>query len=180
MGIQQEKEIIDGCIKGRREAQKLLYDHFAAKMLALCFRYCDSVEEAEDVLQEGFIKVFSHIAEFKGQGAFEGWVRRIMVNTALNYLKKIAAYRFNEDLDELPEGQQPGVPPSDTLEAGFLIGKIRELPAGYRAVFNLYEVEGYSHNEIGKMLGISPNTSKSQLQKAKRLLRQKLEPYQHQ
>lgn len=179
MGILQEKEIIEGCMKGRREAQKLLYDHFAARMLALCFRYCDSVEEAEDVLQEGFIKVFAHIGEFRGQGALDGWVRRIMVNTALNYLKKIAPWRFNEDLDDLPDARQPGVHPSDAMDAAFVIEKIRELPAGYRAVFNLFEVEGYTHNEIGKMLGISPNTSKSQLQKAKRLLRQKLETYQN-
>lgn len=173
----QEKEIVKGCCKGRREAQQALYDHFASKMLGLCFRYCDSLEEAEDVLQDGFIKVFQHIRSFQGQGSLNGWIRRIMINTALNHLKKISDYRFHDDLDELPESLQPESENVFPMEVGELVGAIRSLPAGYRAVFNLFEVEGFSHKEIASMLGISVNTSKSQLLKAKRMLQEKLKYY---
>ncbi len=174
MVIHQEKSIVEGCCQGRREAQQKLYDHFASKMLGLCFRYCDSIEEAEDLLQEGFIKVFRHIRTFKGDGPLESWIRRIMVNTALNYLKKIADYRFHDDLDELPEALQPESATSNQLEVKEIIDTIRKLPPGYRTVFNLFEIEGYGHKEIAAILNISVNTSKSQLLKAKRLLQKKL------
>lgn len=172
-----EKAIVEGCIEGNREAQKVLYDHFAAKMLALCFRYCDSVEEAEDVLQDAFIRIFTHIRSYRGKGSLEGWIRRIMINTALNHLKSISGHRFSEDIDELSENMQPSVRPAGDMEVKDLIEKIRELPPGYRTVFNLYEVEGFSHKEIADMLRISVNTSKSQLMKAKRMLQIKLDEY---
>ncbi|MFO7723792.1 MAG: RNA polymerase sigma factor [Bacteroidales bacterium] len=172
--MQNEKEIVEHCCKGRREAQKALYDHFAPKMLALCFRYCDSLEEAEDVLQEGFIKVFRYIGTFQGKSPIESWIRKIMVNTALNYLKKIADYRFHDDLDELPESLQPESGTVNTLEVKEMIEMIRTLPPGYRTVFNLFEIEGFNHKEIASMLGVSVNTSKSQLLKAKRMLQDKL------
>lgn len=173
----QEKEIVEGCCQGRRDSQQALYDHFAPKMLGLCFRYCDSVEEAEDVLQEGFIKVFQHIGTFRGKGSLESWIRRIMVNTALNYLKKIADYRFHDDIDELPESLQPEAEAASPMIVIELIDAIRSLPKGYRTVFNLYEIEGYEHREIASMLGISVNTSKSQLLKSKRILQKKLNYY---
>ncbi len=177
MVILHEKEIVEGCIKGKREAQRMLYDQFAARMLALCFRYCDSVEEAEDVLQEGFIRIFTHIRSFSGKGSFEGWIRRIMINTALNHLKSISVHRFSEDLDDLPGNLHPSVKPAGDMEVKDLIQKIRELPPGYRTIFNLFEIEGFSHKEISGMLKISVNTSKSQLMKAKLMLQSKLEEY---
>jgi RNA polymerase sigma factor (sigma-70 family) len=172
--MQNEKEIVENCCKGKREAQKALYDHFAPKMLALCFRYCDSLEEAEDLLQEGFIKVFRYIGTFQGKGSVESWIRKIMVNTALNYLKKIAEYRFQGDLDELPESLQPESEVNNHLEVKEMFDLIRTLPPGYRTVFNLFEIEGFSHKEIADTLGISVNTSKSQLLKAKRMLQEKI------
>lgn len=172
-----EKEIVEGCCKGRREAQRALYDHFASKMLGLCFRYCDSVEEAEDVLQEAFIRVFTSIHTFRGKGSLEGWIRKIMVNTALNHLKSIASFRFHEDLDDLAEAHQPESQQVNDMEINHLISVIKELPKGYRAVFNLFEIEGYSHQEIANMLGCTVNTSKSQLLKAKRMLQIKLNDY---
>jgi RNA polymerase sigma factor (sigma-70 family) len=174
MVMQNEKEIVENCCKGRRDAQKALYDHFAPKMLALCFRYCDSIEEAEDVLQDGFIKVFRYIGTFQGKGSVESWIRKIMVNTALNYLKKIADSRFHDDLDELPEALQPESETENTMEVQEMIEMIRTLPPGYRTVFNLFEIEGFNHKEIASMLGVSVNTSKSQLLKAKRLLQQRI------
>jgi len=177
MVLQHEKEIIAGCRKGRREAQKQLYDMYARKMLALCFRYCDTVEEAEDVLQEGFIRVFTQIGQYRSKGSFEGWIRKIMVNCALNYLRTSAAYRFTEDLSEVPDVSQPAEMPFNSMELSYVVEKIRELPPGYRAIFNLFEVEGYSHQEIGEMLCISANTSKSQLRKARKQLQEKLSDY---
>lgn len=170
----QEKEIIEGCCKGNRKAQKALYDHFAPKMLALCFRYCDTLEEAEDVLQEGFIKVFQSIRSLKKNRSLEYWVRRIMINTSLNYLKKIKEFRYQDDIDDMGEKDQPQTSIDKTLEVKDLLEMIKSLPTGYRTVFNLFEIEGYTHKEIGDMLGISINTSKSQLLKAKRVLEKKI------
>jgi RNA polymerase sigma factor (sigma-70 family) len=166
-------------MKGRRDAQKRLYDRFARRMLALCFRYCNSLEEAEDVLQEGFIKVFTCIGEYRRLGSLEGWIRKIMVNTALNHLRATEEYRFTEDLDGMPDGLQPAVMPGNTMETKHLISLVKSLPTGYRTVFNLFEVEGYSHKEIAKMLGVSTNTTKSQLRKAKQQLQLMLEREQN-
>ncbi len=166
----QEKEIVDGVRKGDRKAQQALYDHFAPRMLGLCFRYCDDAGDAEDVMQDAFIRVFRYIGTFTGEGSIEWWIRRIMVNTALNHLKKISASRYLSDIDDLPEGEQPAVAATATLEMDELLGLIRSLPPGYRTVFNLYEIEGYAHSEIAKMLRVSVNTSKSQLMKASRML----------
>lgn len=170
-----EKEIVDGCLRGSRKAQQALYDRFASKMLGLCFRYCDSIEEAEDVLQEAFIRVFQHIGTVRNEGALEAWVRRIMINTSLNYLAKIAEYRYHDDLDEIPEGSQPEAVTGGEMEVEELLSLIKSLPVGYRTVFNLFEIEGYGHPEIAAMLGISVNTSKSQLLKARRMLQRKLD-----
>ncbi len=175
MNGQHDKEILEGCKKGRRDAQKKLYDRFARRMLALCFRYCDSLEEAEDVLQEGFIKVFTCIGEYRGRGSLEGWIRKIMVNTALNQLRASISERLTEDLDVMPDGLQPAVMPGNTMETKHLVALVKSLPPGYRTIFNLYEVEGYSHKEIAEMLGVTTNTTKSQLRKAKMQLQEMFE-----
>lgn len=171
----QEKEMLERVRKGDRKAQQALYNHFAPRMLGLCFRYCDDAGDAEDVLQDAFIRIFRYIGTFNGEGSLDGWVRRIVVNTALNHLKKISQTRFQADVDELPEGDQPAVAAASTLELEELLCLIRSLPAGYRAVFNLYEIEGFSHAEIAELMGVSVNTSKSQLMKARRMLQKRID-----
>ena len=162
--------LVKDCLKGQPEAQRQLYEQFAESMLGVCYRYTKSVADAEDVLQEGFIKVFKNLHQFKFEGELGGWVRRIMVNTALNYLKKNS--RYQTDLS-FPENSMHPVSddnPEVTLQAKDLAELIRQLPAGYQAVFNLHAVEGYSHVEIGKMLGINEGTSRSQYARARALL----------
>ncbi len=169
-----EAEIISGCVKGNKKAQKALYDKYSAKMLGVCIRYFRSIDEAEDALQEGFIKVFNNIDKFRNEGSFSGWIHRIIVNTALNYHKSNLKHYYAIDYDEIQEAVEDTKLSFDNLSVDFLLKVIQSLPEGYRLIFNLYEIEGYTHKEIGEMLGISINTSKSQLMKAKRYLQKKL------
>ncbi|MFL5752303.1 MAG: RNA polymerase sigma factor [Bacteroidia bacterium] len=162
-----EEELIKGCISEKRECQKLLYQKFAGKMMAVCFRYCKNRQEAEDVLQEGFIKVFRSISKFQGSGSFEGWVRRIMVNTALEELRRRKNQLLTDDIDEIYVQPESDLRTEEKINAKELIRLIQELPAGYQLVFNLNVIEGYTHKEIGEMLGINEGTSKSQLAKAR-------------
>ncbi|HWY33146.1 MAG TPA: RNA polymerase sigma factor, partial [Nitrosopumilaceae archaeon] len=136
-------------------------------MLAVCLRYCKNREEAEDILQEGFIKVFKNITKFQYQGSFEGWIRRIMVNTALEELRKKRNRMITDDIDEMYSQPKSDMSIEGSINAKDLIGLIQTLPAGYQLVFNLYVIEGYSHKEIAEMLDINEGTSKSQLSKAK-------------
>lgn len=162
--------LIKDCLANRPAAQKKLYDEFAAQMLGVCYRYTKSMEDAEDVLQEGFIKVFKNLAQFKGEGELGGWIRRIMVNTALNYLKKNERYQaemsFSDNILHPVSHENPEI----NMNAKDLAALIRQLPAGYQTIFNLHAVEGYSHVEIGKMLGINEGTSRSQYSRARALL----------
>ncbi|RYY90245.1 MAG: RNA polymerase sigma factor [Chitinophagaceae bacterium] len=164
------RELVRNALKGRPSAQKALYDQFAPDMLAVCYRYTKSTEDAEDVLQEGFVRVFLNLHQYRFEGELGGWIRRIMVHTALNFLKKRAPYNsgFAFENDHLhPVAQEdPGV----TLDAKDLAALIRQLSTGYQAIFNLYAVEGYSHAEIGKLLGIQEGTSRSQYARARSLL----------
>lgn len=162
--------LVKDCIKGRPEAQRELYELFSESMLAVCYRYTKSVMDAEDVLQEGFIKVFRNIEQFKFQGELGGWIRRIMVNTALNYLKKNRNYQ--SDLAFLDNSLHPVSDdnPEVMMSAKDLAELIRQLPTGYQTIFNMYAVEGFSHVEIGAMLGINEGTSRSQYARARGLL----------
>jgi RNA polymerase sigma factor (sigma-70 family) len=169
-----EIELINGCKKGDKKAQKTLYDKYAAKMLGVCIRYFRNIDEAEDALQEGFIKIFNNIDKFRNEGSFEGWIRRIIVNTSLNYYKSNLKHYYGTDYEELEEFIEDDKLNFDNLSVAFLLKTIQDLPEGYRLVFNLYEIEGYSHKEIAEMLGVSVNTSKSQLMKAKRSLQKVL------
>jgi RNA polymerase sigma factor (sigma-70 family) len=158
---------------GNRKAQHELYHMFAPKMFALCMRYTSSRQEAEDLMQEAFIKVFRHLHQFTGLGNFEGWVRRIFVNTALEFLRKRSSWSDLEasDLKHLPSENRSvyeEIGLQDTLKL------IQSLSDGYRTIFNLYAIEGYSHREIAKMLNISEGTSKSQLSRAKAILQKSL------
>ncbi|MEM0942073.1 MAG: sigma-70 family RNA polymerase sigma factor [Bacteroidota bacterium] len=168
------KYLIDKSKKGSRKAQQQLYQRLTIPMMGVCLRYMKNQEDAEDVLVEGFYKVFKNLEQFSYESeiAFFGWVKRIMINESLMKLRKnkdIQMLAINEDLDE-----EVDISPLEDLSAAYLLKLIQTIPIGYRTVFNLYEVEGYSHEEIAGKLGISKGTSKSQLFKAKRLLREKL------
>ncbi|WP_462252705.1 RNA polymerase sigma factor [Ekhidna sp.] len=169
------KDLIEKSKSGDRKSQQLLYQRLSAPMMGVCVRYMKSKEDAEDVLLEGFHKVFKNLKKFtyESDNAFFGWVKRIMVNEALMKLRKnkdIRVLAISEDLD-----QEVDVSPLSKLETEDLLNAIRSIPVGYRTVFNLYEVEGYYHQEISDQLGISVGTSKSQLFKAKKLLREMLD-----
>jgi RNA polymerase sigma factor (sigma-70 family) len=167
-----EAELIKGCIRRERSAQKRLYEAFSSKMYTLCCRYVKDSMEAEDVLVTAFTKILDRIDQYKGEGSFEGWIRRVVVNEALTYLRRNRSMYVETELeaaDRDPDYQQI----SDHLEAEDLMNMIQELPSGYRIVFNLYAIDGYSHKEIAEQLNISENTSKSQLSRA-RVFLQKL------
>lgn len=162
-----DEEIVKGCINKNPIAQKNLYEKFSRKMMGVCLRYSENQEEAEDVLQNGFITVFQNIETFKSLGSFEGWIRKIMVNTALTNIRKNKKFKQNIELDSVTYM----LPSTNHVAEGFaandLLKLIKTLPPGFRTVFNLYAVEGYSHKEIGEMLNISEGTSKSQYSRAK-------------
>jgi RNA polymerase sigma factor (sigma-70 family) len=162
-----DEEIVDGCLKKNTIAQKLLYDKFAKKMMGVCLRYCDNQEEGEDVLQNGFINVFENISSYKGTGSLEGWVRKIVVNTALTSIRKNKKMKHNIELEQVEYTLASSNDMVDSFAVKELLKIIQTLPVGFRTVFNLYAIEGYSHKEIGEMLGISEGTSKSQYSRAK-------------
>jgi RNA polymerase sigma-70 factor (ECF subfamily) len=164
-----EKDIIKECIEGKRLAQKCLYDHFAGKMLGVCMRYAKDRAEAEDMLQEGFIKVFQNITKFKNEGSFEGWVRRIMIFTAINWFKH-RSRKFQEDLDVTGYDASFEDDIVGKISAKEIVALVQQMPEGYRMVFNLYAVEGYTHREISDLLGIAEGTSKSQYSRAKQYM----------
>lgn len=164
-----EAQLVRALRKDDPKAQRQVYDKYSARMLGLCFRYiCDDMA-AEDVMVEGFLKVFGKIDQFSGEGSFEGWIRRIMVNEALGYLrrqKRILEDTLSEEAVNFPDYTSA----DQHLEAEELLKLIEELPVGYRTVFNLYAIEGYAHIEIAQMLGVTESTSKSQLHRARALL----------
>jgi RNA polymerase sigma factor (sigma-70 family) len=176
--LQEISQIIKGCLAGNRRDQELLYRRHASKLYAVCLQYSGNDEEARDVLQEGFIKIFENLHNYKFEGSFEGWMRRITVNTALEkFRSKSNLYRV-DDIDTI---QEPGVDPDNEdyagLEAADLLGLIRELPPKYRMVFNLFAIEGYSHKEISKLVNISEGTSKSNLARARMILQRRVGSY---
>lgn len=164
------KQLIKECLKGNGTAQRLLYQEFAEPMLGVCYRYTKSFKDAEDVLQDGFVKVFNSLASFKYEGELGAWIRRIMVNTALNFLKKNKRYQdelvFTDNYLHPVTNQDPAV----LMEAKQIASLIRQLPAGYQTIFNLHAIEGYTHVEIGEMLGINDSSSRSQYARARALL----------
>ncbi|GHM98762.1 DNA-directed RNA polymerase sigma-70 factor [Cytophagales bacterium WSM2-2] len=169
----KETELIEGCLKQDRQAQQALYQRYAGKMYALCCRYVKDRMEAEDVLVMAFTKIFERIGQFKSEGSFEGWIRRVVVNESLTYLRKNKNMYLETDIEEAafePDYQRL----ENDLEAGDLLKMIEALPVGYRTVFNMYVIDGYNHQEIAAQLGISENTSKSQLSRARTLLQKRL------
>ena len=174
-----DPKIVEECIAGKRKAQNQLYHKFSGGMLGICLRYCKNLEDAEDVLQEGFIKVFRSIQTFRGESSIGAWIKRIMINTAISHNKKMS--RTGAGMTDILETDDFMEPESEEIvlqpiEPEKLIKLIQELPEGYRTVLNLYIFEGYSHKEISESLNITESTSKTQLFKARKFLRNKLEP----
>ncbi len=171
-------QLIKRCIKKDRAAQAELYGLYAPTMLGICYRYTKNREDAEDILQEGFVKVFQHMEQFQQKGVFEAWLRRIMVNTAISYLRKHSRYRNQlqvEDLTLHPVSQEQPAIQLDTKE---LIECIRNLPLAYQTVFNLYAIEGYDHQEIANLLDLNINTVRSQYSRARTILIQRIQQEQ--
>jgi RNA polymerase sigma-70 factor (ECF subfamily) len=169
----QMAEILSLCKKGDRLAQKRLFDSLASKMLPLCKRYMGDDQSAQDVLQEGFITLFTKLDAYEGSGSFEGWARRIFVNTALMQLRKQGTL-MEKGIDNFETVGTEDSRIAHNLDYEHLIKLIGDLPPGFRTVFNLYVIEGFSHKEIAQALGISENTSRSQLQRARMLLQKRL------
>jgi len=169
----KEDQLISACLKQDLQAQKALYERFASTMLFVCLRYVQNRQEAEDLMIKGFTKVFKKLAQFKSDGSFQAWVRRIMVNECLEYLRSNKSMYLEIDLEKADMKAGYALLPQN-LEVEDLMKMIEQLPTGYRTVFNLFALEGYSHNEIAQILQISVNTSKSQLSRGRKLLQQYL------
>jgi RNA polymerase sigma-70 factor (ECF subfamily) len=174
--VHSEQEIIEGCKKGKASSQEKLYQLYSRRMMAVCVRYTKSRFEAEDIFHEAFVKVFKNLQNYNG-GSFEGWMRRIFVNTAINYYHKNRKYQEQLDYSTIEESSPSEEDIVSDISGKELLLLIDQLPEGYKLVFNLYEVEGYTHREIGEMLGIAEGTSKSQLAKAKMHLKKILLNY---
>lgn len=176
--IPSESDLIKGCLENDRQMQQFLYKIYAPKMYGVCLRYAGNVEDANDLLQEGFIKVYINLSKFRSEGSFEGWIRKIFVNTSIEH------FRRKTQLYNITEAQENTIEDADInalnkLAVKDIIQLINELSPGYKTVFNLYVVEGYSHKEIAAMLGITIGTSKSQLARAKSVLKKSLEAINH-
>lgn len=169
----EQNKLIRECLSNVRHAQFQLYEEFAPKLLPLCRRYSKNDWDAEDILQEGFIKVFRYLPDFRNNGSFEGWMRRIMVTSALNFYKRKKIIFSENELNHLPDFEIPEMVVTAGLFQEELLKMVGELPNGYKSVFNLNTIEGYSHKEISEKLNISVNTSKSQLTRARMSLQRK-------
>jgi len=173
--LSDEQALIDGCKKCEPLARKQLYEKYAAAMFALCSRYAPDRSGAEDILQDGFLTIFTKIGTYSGKGSFEGWMRRIFVNHALAAIRReTTSLKYIETIDYEDDWSDAEASVIDTMSADEITACIAELPAGYRMVFNLYAIEGYSHSEIAGMLGIKESGSRSQYSHARQMLREKL------
>ena len=168
-----ERELVQGCLRGDRRCEEDLYNRCSRRMYAVCLRYARHELEAQDILQEGFIKVFEKLKDFRMEGSLEGWIRRIMVHTAINHYRKKSFQMERSGLDRIPE--EPILATAlEELGEKELMAMVAALPEGYRMVFNLYAIEGFDHAEIAGMLGCGESTSRSQLSKARRMLQERI------
>lgn len=176
----EELQLIEGCKRQDRKSQQLVYEKYARVMYGICLRYASEKEAAQDLLQDGFIKVFMNINSFENKGSFEGWMKRIFVNLALENIRKDKTKKmYSDDIENVSdldiideaEGDIDGITEDELLKM------VQELPQGYRSVFNLYAIEDYSHKEISEMLGIAEGTSRSQYTRARALLQEKIKEY---
>lgn len=174
-----DQDLIEGCKKGKHSAFEALYTKYAKRMMAIALRYANTTFEAEDIVQESFIKVFSKINEFESKGSFEGWLKRIVVNHSINNFHKTVKERAFEDSSEMEIADEKAVSVLSELSNEELMSSLKLLPIGYRTVFNLFVIEGYSHKEIAELCKINEGTSRSQLAKAKILLKEILLNYSY-
>ena len=165
-----EKQLIEGCVNGDRRAQKALYDKYSRRMMAVCLRYIKDMEDARDLLQEGFIKLYTNISKYSGDGSFDGWVRKIFVNCALERLRQNDILKNANDISDIDYADIPDESAVTHLSSDDIMKYVRSLPNGFRTVFNLFAIEGYSHKEIGEKLNISESTSRSQYMRARKIL----------
>jgi len=165
-----EKQLIKGCVDGNRKAQKALYDKFSNRMMAVCLRYMKETEDARDLLQEGFIRLYTNIHKYMGEGSFDGWVRKIFVNCALERLRQQDILKNTDDIYETDYADIQDESTVAQLSAEEIMAYVQSLPDGFRTVFNMFAIEGYSHKEIGDKLNITESTSRSQYMRARKLL----------
>ncbi len=170
-----DEELVFGCVRKEAQAQEYLFKTFSGKMLGLCSRYADSTEEAEDIMQDAFVKIFQKIDTFKGNGSLEGWMKRIMVNTALDAFRKNKNFRHSIDIETIEYTSETYQHVLETIGAKDLMKLMKTMPKGFRTVFNLYAIEGYAHKEIAEMLEITESTSKSQYSRARVYLQKMLQ-----
>ncbi len=170
------KDLVKGCQRGEQLAQKKVYEKYFGLLLAICLRYANEREEAKDILQASFVKIFNNIKAFKDTGSLEGWMKTIVINTAIDRYRKKVNQPMAVDIDKADE---PSIPAEayQNLDQKTLLSAIQQLPEGYRTIFNLYVIEGYSHKEIAEQFGINEGTSKSQLAKARGILKEKLSQF---
>jgi RNA polymerase sigma-70 factor (ECF subfamily) len=168
------KNLIDGCIKGKHLARKELFRKYRQMLLGICLRYARDKAEAEDILLEGFMQIYTKIGSFSNEGSFEGWMKKVMVNTAIDFFRKNRKEIIHQNIDDFHEVVSPDFDAFNQLSAKDILTMIQIMPQGYRIVFNLFAIEGYSHKEIAEKLQISESTSKSQLRKARIWLVNKL------
>jgi len=170
-----EQQLIEGCLKNNRRTQKQLYDMYASKFLGMCMRYAKDRQEAEDIIQEGFLKIFARISQYSGLGSFEGWMKKTMVNTSLDYIKSKKFDKVDiDDINYLNEELFVENEAASNINSEDIMKMIQELPNASKIVFNMYIIEGYKHKEISELLNISEGTSHWHLQNARKLLMNKI------
>ena len=176
MNATDEKELVEQCLMNNKVAQKRLYENFSPLLMGICMRYANSQEEGEDILIEGFTKIFSHLNEFRFNCSLLSWMKRIMLNTAISNFRMNHKHHFQDSIDETSENdwEEARELPTDNLLVNDLLKLIQQMPDTYRMIFNLFVVEGYSHSEIGEMLNIQECTSRSQLVRAKKWLQDRI------
>ena len=165
-----EKQLIEGCINSDRRAQKALYDKYSRRMMAVCLRYINDIEDARDLLQEGFVKLYTNIHKYTGEGSFDGWVRKIFVNSALEKLRQNDILKNTDDISDIDYADIPDESSVSQISSEEIMMYVRSLPDGFRMVFNMFAIEGYSHKEIGEKLNITESTSRSQYMRARKIL----------
>lgn len=173
-----DRQILEGCLKYDKLAQKLLFEKYSGMLMGICIRYATDIPEAEDILQESLLKVYINIRDYSGEGSFTGWMRRIVINTAITHYHRNLKHKHHVEIEEVFTGEAGETAIPDSRYTADELQKVLDmLPPGYKLIFNLYAIEGYKHKEIAGMLGIDINTSKSQYSRARSFLRRKLENY---
>ncbi len=176
--MMNDQQILKGCLKHDRLAQKSLFERYSGLLMGICIRYATDIPEAEDILQESLLKIYLNVGDYSGVGSFTGWMRKIVINTAITYYHKNLKHKHYVEIEEVFTSEVGKDVPDNEFTSGELKGVMDELPPGYKAVFNLYAIEGYKHKEIAEMLKIDVNTSKSQYSRARAFIQKRLKRLQ--